>query len=145
MPGIEARAPERTETSSGLASSPKLRPVSLPTWASAASTGVRELGGIAALVRVEIGADFGGDGEARRHRQAEVGHFGEVGPLAAEQVAHRARALGLAVAEGVDPLRHVAHPGKRCILETGVPRRAARRGGVGHVPAGPRLSRRKSR
>jgi hypothetical protein len=27
MPGIEARAPERTETSSGLARSPKRRPV----------------------------------------------------------------------------------------------------------------------
>ena len=38
MPGIEARAPERTETSSGLAGSPKTWPVSVPTWASAAST-----------------------------------------------------------------------------------------------------------
>ena len=38
MPGIEARAPERTDTSSGLSPPPKTRPVSLPTWASAAST-----------------------------------------------------------------------------------------------------------
>ena len=44
-PRFEARAPERTETSRGFASSPKVRPVSFPTWASAASTaGARSAG-----------------------------------------------------------------------------------------------------
>ena len=56
------------------------------------------------VVGVEISADRGRDGEARRHRQAEIGHLGEVGALAAEQIAQARFALGLAVAEGVDPL-----------------------------------------
>ncbi len=38
MPGIEARAPERTETSKGLLVSPNFLPVMRPTWASAFST-----------------------------------------------------------------------------------------------------------
>ena len=37
MPGMEARAPERTETRSGLAASPKALPVSSSTTASAAA------------------------------------------------------------------------------------------------------------
>ena len=56
------------------------------------------------VVRVEIGADRGRNGEAGRHRQAEIGHLGEIGALAAEQIAQARFALGLAVAEGVDPL-----------------------------------------
>ena len=47
-------------------------------------------------------ARLGGDGEARRHRQAGVGHLGQPGALAAEQVAHRRVALRAAAAEGVD-------------------------------------------
>ena len=104
-----------------------------------------EIGGIGLLVRVEIGADFRRDGEARRHRQAEVGHFGEIGALAAEEVAHLAGALRFAVTECVDPLRHVSRPGKRCVLETCVPRASGSPRGVGHVHADPRFSRRKSR
>ena len=61
---------------------------------------------IGAAVVVIVGADLGRDGEAGRHRQAEIGHLGEVRALAAEELAHRRFALGLAVAEGVDPLRH---------------------------------------
>jgi hypothetical protein len=38
MPGIEARAPERTDTSSGLAGSPNLAPTVFSTEASACST-----------------------------------------------------------------------------------------------------------
>ena len=38
MPGIDARAPERTETSSGERASPNVAPTALPTCASAAST-----------------------------------------------------------------------------------------------------------
>ena len=54
-------------------------------------------------VVVEIGADLGGDGEAGRHRQAEMRHLGEARALAAEQIAHRRAAGRLAAAEGVDP------------------------------------------
>src|SRR3712207_8551733 len=42
-------------------------------------------------VLVVPGADLGGDGEARRDGQADAGHLGEVGPLAAEQVPHLRR------------------------------------------------------
>jgi hypothetical protein len=38
MPGMEACAPERTDTSNGAATSPKVAPTALPTSASAAST-----------------------------------------------------------------------------------------------------------
>ena len=55
-------------------------------------------------VGVVVRADRGGDGEARRHRQAEVRHLGEVRALAAEQVLHAGAALRLAAAEDVDPL-----------------------------------------
>jgi hypothetical protein len=45
MPGIEAREPERTETSSGFASSPKRAPAASPIRVSAVSTcGLSESG-----------------------------------------------------------------------------------------------------
>src|SRR5262245_22277618 len=56
------------------------------------------------VVRIKIRADRGWNGEAGRHRQAEIGHLREVGALAAEQVAQARFALRLAVPEGVDPL-----------------------------------------
>jgi hypothetical protein len=56
------------------------------------------------LVGIVVGADFGGDGEARRHRETDAGHFGQVGTLAAEQGLHGAVAVSLAVAPGVDDL-----------------------------------------
>ncbi len=59
-------------------------------------------GGVGAVVVVVIGADFRGDGEAGRHGQADLGHFGEVGPLAPEEGLHLPVAVGLAVAEEVD-------------------------------------------
>ena len=63
---------------------------------------------IGAAVVVVVGADLGGDGEAGGNREAEVRHLGEVRALAAEEIAHGALALGLAVAEGINPRRH--HP-----------------------------------
>ncbi|KRT63159.1 MAG: hypothetical protein XU10_C0014G0016 [Chloroflexi bacterium CSP1-4] len=59
------------------------------------------VGKLLAGVEVVV-AGFGGDGEAGRHRQAGAGHLGQAGALAAEQVAHRRVALGLAGAPGVD-------------------------------------------
>src|SRR5207237_4248300 len=44
--------------------------------------------------------DFGGNREARRDRQADVGHLGQVRPFAAEQVAHG----GVPLAEEVNTL-----------------------------------------
>ena len=47
---------------------------------------------------IVLGAGLGGDGEALGHRQADVGHLGQVGALAAQQLAH----VGVAFAEQVD-------------------------------------------
>jgi len=47
-------------------------------------------------------AQPGGDRKPGRNRQAEVGHFGEAGAFAAEDVAHRGGAIGAAVAEEID-------------------------------------------
>ena len=67
-----------------------------------------QLRGKRALIGIIGVADVGGDGEARWHRQAEAAHLGEVGALAAEQVAVARPALGSAVAKNVDPFRHCA-------------------------------------
>ena len=55
------------------------------------------------VMRVEVRADRGRNRKTGRHRQAEIGHFGEVGALAAEQIAHASLAFGLAVAEAENP------------------------------------------
>jgi hypothetical protein len=54
-------------------------------------------------VLVEIRAHLGADGEAGRHRQAEMRHLGEAGALAAKQIAHVGATGRLAAAEVVDP------------------------------------------
>ena len=70
-----------------------------------------QIGRIAVVMRVEIGADLGRDREAGRHRQAKIGHFGETRTLAAEQIAQIALPLGGAAAKTVDPFRHgFPHP-----------------------------------
>ena len=106
MPGIETRAPERTETSSGCALSPKRRPTAFSIRARAASTWAFRSSGYLPVVVVERGADLGRDGEARRDRQADRGHFGQVGALAAEQVLHIRPAFVVTGAEAVNPLGH---------------------------------------
>jgi hypothetical protein len=81
-------------------------------------------------VLVVIGADRGGDGEAGRHRQAEIGHLGQARALAAEEVAHVGAALGFAVAETIDPLGLAGRGGglaRRALFRTGF---AARRRGL---------------
>jgi hypothetical protein len=60
-------------------------------------------------VRVAVTAEvdparFGGDREARRYRDADAGHLGQVRALAAEERLHFLAAVGLAVAEEVDVL-----------------------------------------
>ncbi len=59
------------------------------------------------LVIFKIGrADFRRDGKSRGHRQSEIAHLRQVGPLAAQQIAHVRRAVRLAIAERIYPLRH---------------------------------------
>ena len=65
-------------------------------------------GNLAAFLVVD-GADRRRDREACGHRQLRVGHLGEARAFAAEQILHRAIAIGLAVAEVVDVL---ARPGE---------------------------------
>src|SRR5262249_53456635 len=54
-----------------------------------------------ALLEV-VTARLGGDDEAGRHRQPEVGHFGQVGTLAAEQILEVLITFG----EVINELRH---------------------------------------
>ena len=78
---------------------------------------------ILAAVGVKPGADLGGDGESGGHGQAKVGHFREIRALAAKQIAHLRCALGLAIAERIDPLGH-AEPLERGRPATNRPRTA---------------------
>lgn len=87
MPGTDARAPERTDTSGWFTSS-------LKTPAREPADGLQrrldlshEVVRVGPAMGVAAGANFGRDREARRHRQAEVGHLG-------------------AAAERANPLRH---------------------------------------
>ena len=101
MPGIDTAAPERTDTSSGLSAPPNILPVAASSRCRAASTCVPEPG--RELPGLEVGdADGAGDGEAGRDRNADVGHLGEPGALAAEEVLHGGGAVGAALAEEVD-------------------------------------------
>ena len=65
-----------------------------------------QIGGVGVLVGVVVGADLGRHGEAGRHGQADTGHLGQVGALAAEEIAHIRAAFIVAGAEAVDPLGH---------------------------------------
>jgi hypothetical protein len=62
--------------------------------------------GIRLVVGVVEIANFGGDGEPGRHRQTDQAHFGEIGPLAAEQLFHLAAAVRRFAAEEVDVFGH---------------------------------------
>ena len=112
MPGIESRAPERTETSSGLPGSPNFLPVSFSIKATALRIVVQQFGGILLAVLVVVRADFGGDGEARRHRQADVGHLRPGSRPCRPAGPSCRRAVALALAEVVDelPAGHCAAP-----------------------------------
>ena len=87
IPGIEIAAPERTETSSGSAASPKR----LPVFSSSRPHVLGDLGRrgpSGRSPRRHVGAaGVGRDREAGRDGQPERGHLGEADPLAAEQLA----------------------------------------------------------
>ena len=104
MPGMETRAPERQETSSGFLRVAELRSHDLFGLAKGRLDLGLELRRVGLAVGVVVVADFGGDGEAGGDGQADEAHLGEVGTLAAEEVLHLAVAVGLAAAEEVDVL-----------------------------------------
>ena len=88
MPGIENFAPDRTETSSGLAGSlARLRLELAKRLEHLVPHAVGEPLA-AAVVRV---AGLGGDREAARNGQSGLGHRRDAGALAAEQIAIRGR------------------------------------------------------
>ena len=105
MPGIEARAPERTDSSSGSAASPKrLAHLLLDEGHALQHLGLDQLQhGVLALFG-EHGAGLGADGEAGRHGDAQAAHLGQVGALAAEQVLHRCGAIGAGSTKHVNAL-----------------------------------------
>ena len=65
-----------------------------------------DLGGDGAAIVVVLGAGLGGDGEALGHGHTQVGHLGQVGALAAQQLPHAA----VAFREFVDKLCHAVVP-----------------------------------
>ena len=67
---------------------------------------------ISALVRIEVGANLGRDRESGRDRQADPGHFREVGAFAAKERLHVPSAVGFAGAEGIDVTRFLSLLGK---------------------------------
>jgi hypothetical protein len=53
-----------------------------------------------------MAADLGGDGEARRHQEAQRRHLGQVRALAAQEIAHRGVTVGRTAAKAVNPFGH---------------------------------------
>ena len=68
-----------------------------------------DLIGELSVALVVIRTDLGGDGESGRDRDADHAHFGEVGPLAAEQFLHLGTTLSRTAAKGVDVLLCTGH------------------------------------
>ena len=66
--------------------------------------------GVIVVVVIVGRADVRGDGEARRDRQADRGHLGQIGSLPAQQVAHIRSAFVVTGAKAVNPLGHVRTP-----------------------------------
>src|SRR4030095_4152538 len=88
MPGIEARAPDRTDTRTGCSASPKRLPTAFSTRASASATCFFRRGGE--------------EWWAGGHVTPEAGHLGEVRALAAEEVLHLGAPIGLPAPERED-------------------------------------------
>jgi hypothetical protein len=73
--------------------------------------------GVALAILVVVGAEFGGEGEARRHRDAEAGHLGQIGALSTEQVLHPGSAVGGPSAKRIDVLLAHSSPPSICSFD----------------------------
>jgi hypothetical protein len=82
-------------------------------------------GRIGAAVGIVVRAHLGRDGQARRDRQPELGHLGQVGALAAQQVLHVGAAVGPSAAEAVHVLGSLGGGSRLGLLRPG---RRLRRG-----------------
>ena len=69
-----------------------------------------QLGGILTAMSIKGRTHFGSDGKTGGNRQAQIGHFRQIGTLATEQIFHARRTLSLAVTKCIDPLRHIEVP-----------------------------------
>ena len=102
MPGIENLAPERTRHQQRVGRvAEALAGLLLDLLAARSSDVVPQPVGKLLAGREVVVAGLGRDGEAGRHRQAGVGHLGQAGAFAAQQVAHRRVAFCVPAAEGV--------------------------------------------
>ena len=93
IPGIETAAPERTETSSGLPSSPKPLPVRSLERRDVLVDLVVEARGDLTSAREVRATGLGRDREPVRDGDAELRHLGEADPLPAEELTTAARVL----------------------------------------------------
>ena len=106
MPGIEARAPERTETSKRVVRVAEARACDPLDMGEAVLDLRIEARGQGAPGIVVAVAERSRDGEAGRDGQPDGGHLGEVGALAAEQRTHPGIAVRRTPAEAIDPRVH---------------------------------------
>ena len=88
MPGMEARAPERTETSRGLSLIAKLLANLLFQLLQVYKDVSHDILIDLAAIGVVLGAGLGGNGKSGGHGHAGIGHLGQVGALAAQQLTH---------------------------------------------------------
>ena len=111
---METRAPERTETNSGVLRIAEARADRLLNVRHARAHLLGEgVGVTAALGKVGV-ADLGGDGEAGRDGNGQGAHLRQAGAFAAQQIAQIAAALALPVAKRVDE-----RFGRRCAARLG--------------------------
>ena len=88
MPGIDARAPERTDTSSGFSGEPNFfARYMLKLCDIVINIALKAFGQTFSVFIIHI-ACFGCYCEALGYRESENGHFREVGALAAKQLTH---------------------------------------------------------
>ena len=103
MPGMDWRAPERTDQQRVLLVAELLADERFHLGKVLEYLSF-DLGGDLLAVLVVTGAGLGGDGEALRNGHADVRHLGEVGALAAKELTH----VGVALGKQVNVL--FAHP-----------------------------------
>ena len=104
---MDARAPERTETRSGLVESPKNTAGALLDQSQCLLDLLVELLRIVAIILIEVRADLCRKGEPGWHGQPDGSHFRKVGALATKEILQLCSAVGLAITEVVDPPGHV--------------------------------------
>ena len=102
MPGMEMRAPERTENSKGSFGSANF----LPTMFDAFLNLFFQIRGERFAVRIIIRANFGRNRKARGNGNSDSAHFSQVRTFAAQQISVGGITFGFSVAEFINPFCH---------------------------------------